>query len=142
MIDPKIGKHGDLDTVVITLRFENGSIGIIDNSRKAVYGYDQRVEVFGSKGMVASKNVPIDSHMLSNREGIHSALPLNFFLDRYIASYMSEMQEFIDCIQNGRPPPVSGEDGRIAVVMALAAKKSYEENRPVQLSELDGSTIM
>ncbi len=142
MIDPKIGKLGDLDTVVITLRFENGSIGVIDNSRKAVYGYDQRVEVFGSKGMVTSKNVPIDSHMLSNREGIHSALPLNFFLDRYISSYINEMQEFIDCIQNGRPPPVSGEDGRIAVVMALAAKKSYEENRPVQLSELDGSTIM
>lgn len=142
MIDPRIGELGDLDTVVITLRFENGSIGIIDNSRKAVYGYDQRVEVFGSKGMVASKNVAIDSHILSNREGIHSALPLNFFLDRYIASYVSEMQEFIDCIQNGSPPTVTGEDGRIAVVMALAAKKSYQENRPVQLSELDGSTIM
>ncbi len=138
MIDPKIGELGDLDTVVITLRFANGSIGMIDNSRKAIYGYDQRVEVFGSKGMVASENVAIDSHVFSNQEGIHSALPLNFFLDRYSTSYKSEMQEFIDSIQNSNPPPVTGKDGRIAIEMALAAKKSYQENRPVQLSEVDG----
>ncbi len=138
-VDPKIGAIGDLDTVIITLRFANGAIGTIDNSRKAVYGYDQRVEVFGSKGMVTAYNPVSDTHIYSNQEGIHSALPLNFFLERYSTSYMLEMREFIECLQNNTPPPVSGMDGRIPIVMGLAAKKSYQENRPVQLNEVDGS---
>ncbi|MCH7609772.1 MAG: inositol 2-dehydrogenase, partial [Chloroflexi bacterium] len=138
-VDPKIGAIGDLDTVIITLRFANGAIGTIDNSRKAVYGYDQRVEVFGSKGMVTAYNPVSDTHIYSNQEGIHSALPLNFFLERYATSYMLEMREFIECLQNNTPPPVSGMDGRIPIVMGLAAKKSYQENRPVQLNEVDGS---
>lgn len=138
-VDPKIGEIGDLDTVIITLRFANGAIGTIDNNRKAVYGYDQRVEVFGSKGMVAACNPTLDTHVYSNQEGIHSALPLHFFLERYSTSYVIEMREFIECVQNNTPPPISGMDGRIPIVMGLAAKKSYQENRPVQLSEVNGS---
>jgi myo-inositol 2-dehydrogenase/D-chiro-inositol 1-dehydrogenase len=136
MVDPEIGKAGDIDTAVITLRFENGTIGTIDNSRRAVYGYDQRVEVFGSEGMVAVSNNKPDTAVHSNAEGVHSSLPLFFFVERYTDSYIAEMQAFIECIQQDKTPPVTGIDGRIPVVMGYAARKSYKENRPVKLSEI------
>ena len=136
MVDPAIGEAGDIDTAVITLRFENGTIGTIDNSRKAVYGYDQRVEVFGSEGMVVVANKAPDTAVYSNAEGVHSSLPLFFFVERYTDSYIAEMQAFTECIQQDKTPPVTGLDGRIPVVMGYAAKKSYEENRPVKLSEV------
>jgi myo-inositol 2-dehydrogenase/D-chiro-inositol 1-dehydrogenase len=140
MVDPEIGKVGDIDTAVITLRFENGAIGTIDNSRRAVYGYDQRVEVFGSEGMVVVSNKTPDTAVYSNAEGVHSSLPLFFFVERYTDSYIAEMQAFIECIQQDKTPPVTGIDGRIPVVMGYAAKRSYEENRPVKLSEVDEAT--
>ncbi|MGA9347765.1 MAG: inositol 2-dehydrogenase [Anaerolineae bacterium] len=136
MVDPKIGEAGDIDTAVITLRFADGVIGTIDNSRRAVYGYDQRVEVFGSKGMVAVSNNTPDTAVHSNAEGVHSSLPLFFFVERYTDSYIAEMRAFIECIQQDKTPPVTGIDGRIPVVMGYAARKSYEENRPVKLSEI------
>jgi myo-inositol 2-dehydrogenase/D-chiro-inositol 1-dehydrogenase len=137
MVDPEIGQAGDIDTAVITLRFENGTIGTIDNSRKAVYGYDQRVEVFGSEGMVAVSNNTPDRAVYSNAEGVHSSLPLFFFVERYTESYVAEMREFIECIQRDQTPSVIGIDGRIPVMMGYAAIKSYEENRPVKLSEIE-----
>jgi myo-inositol 2-dehydrogenase/D-chiro-inositol 1-dehydrogenase len=137
MVDPEIGQAGDIDTAVITLRFENGTIGAIDNSRRAVYGYDQRVEVFGSEGMVAISNNTPDTAVYSNAEGVHSSLPLFFFVERYTESYIAEMREFIKCIQRDQTPSVTGIDGRIPVVMGYAAIKSYEENRPVKLSEIE-----
>jgi myo-inositol 2-dehydrogenase/D-chiro-inositol 1-dehydrogenase len=136
MVDPEIGRAGDIDTAVITLRFENGTIGTIDNSRKAVYGYDQRVEVFGSEGMVAVSNNTPDTAVYSNAKGVHSSLPLFFFVERYTESYIAEMKEFIGCIQQDEKPSVTGVDGRIPVVMGYAAMKSYKENRPVKLSEV------
>ncbi len=136
LVDPRIGEAGDIDTALITLRFANGAIGAIDNSRRAVYGYDQRVEVFGSAGMVAVSNNAPDTHVYSNADGIHSALPLHFFIERYAESYLAEMRAFIASIQNDTPPLVTGSDGRIPVVMGLAARKSYVENRPVRLSEV------
>jgi len=136
LVDPAIGAAGDLDTAVITLRFANDAIGAIDNSRRAVYGYDQRVEVFGSAGMVAVSNNTPDTHMYSNAEGIHSALPLYFFLERYTGSYIAELQAFVESLHNDTPPPVTGMDGRLPVVMGLAAQKSYRENRPVRLDEI------
>jgi myo-inositol 2-dehydrogenase/D-chiro-inositol 1-dehydrogenase len=137
MVDPEIGKAGDVDTAVITLRFANGVIGTIDNSRKAVYGYDQRVEVFGSAGMVAISNNTPDTAVYSNAEGVHSSLLLFFFVERYTDSYIAEMRAFVECIQQDKTPPVTGVDGRIPVVMGYAARKSYQENRPVKLSEVD-----
>ncbi len=135
-VDPAIGEAGDIDTAVITLRFANGAIGTIDNSRKAVYGYDQRVEVFGSGGMVAVANNTPDTHVYASAEGVISAKPLYFFLERYMQSFIDEMQTFIDCVQKGCPPSVSGVDGRIPVMMAMAATRSLKEHRPVRLDEI------
>jgi myo-inositol 2-dehydrogenase/D-chiro-inositol 1-dehydrogenase len=136
MVDPAIGEAGDVDTAVITLRFANGAIGTIDNSRKAVYGYDQRVEVFGSGGMVQAHNNTPDNDVYSNAEGVQSAKPLYFFLERYMESFICEMKEFVKSIQENTTPPVTGIDGRIPVVIGMAAKKSYLEKRPVQLNEI------
>jgi myo-inositol 2-dehydrogenase/D-chiro-inositol 1-dehydrogenase len=137
LLDPDIGRAGDVDTTIITLHFENGVLGAIDNSRQAVYGYDQRVEVFGSKGMVACSNDKPDSAVVSNATGVHGSLPLFFFVERYTESYIAEIKAFVDCILQDTPPPVSGLDGRIPVVMGYAAKKSFDEKRPVKMSEVD-----
>jgi len=136
LVDPEIGKAGDIDTTLITLQFANGALGAIDNSRKAVYGYDQRVEVFGSEGMVACTNDLPNNAVVSNATGVHGALPLFFFVERYTESYIAESKAFVDCIVNDAMPPVVGMDGRIPVVMGYAAKKSFEEKRPVRLSEI------
>ncbi len=138
-VDPQIGEAGDIDTAIITLRFESGAIGTIDNSRKAIYGYDQRVEIFGSEGVVKVSNNTPHTAVVSNANGTHSPLPLFFFIERYAEAYVAEMKEFIECIQQDTAPPVTGIDGRIPVVMAYAAKKSFEENRPVKLTEVDMS---
>ena len=135
-VDSQIGEAGDIDTAVITLQFKNGVIATIDNSREAVYGYDQRVEVFGSKGIITAANPLTDTVTFSGSEGTHAALPPYFFVERYKAAYLSELQAFIRCIQEGTPPPVTGKDGRVPVVMGLAALKSLHENRPVLLSEI------
>jgi myo-inositol 2-dehydrogenase/D-chiro-inositol 1-dehydrogenase len=137
MVDPKIGEAGDIDTALVSLRYANGTLGSIDNSRQAVYGYDQRVEVLGSKGGVVVRNNTPDNAILSNADGVHSAKPLYFFIERYTEAYVAEMKEFIACILEDRAPSVTGIDGRIPVVMGLAALKSYRENRPVKLSEID-----
>ena len=137
MVDPEIGKAGDIDTAIITLKFANGAIGTIDNSRQAVYGYDQRVEVFGSKGMVAVANNTPNSSVYSNATGVVSEKPLYFFLERYMDSFIAEMQDFIAAIQNDQPTPVTALDGRKPILIALAANKSMHENRPVKLSEIE-----
>jgi len=136
LVDPAIGTAGDLDTAVITLRYTSGAIGTIDNSRRAVYGYDQRVEVFGSEGGIVVANNTPHKAVYSNTEGSHSALPLYFFLERYTEAYVAELKAFIEAIRGDTPPPVTGLDGRIPVVMGLAAWTSYRENRPVKLSEI------
>jgi myo-inositol 2-dehydrogenase/D-chiro-inositol 1-dehydrogenase len=141
LVDPAIGEAGDVDTAVITLRFTNGAIGTIDNSRKAVYGYDQRVEVFGSAGMIQAHNNTPDQDIYFDAEGVHSAKPLYFFLERYQESFIAEMQEFVQSIREDTVPPVTGIDGRIPVVMGMAAKKSYLERRPVKLSEITSPVL-
>lgn len=135
-VDPQIGEAGDIDTAVITLQFKNGVIATIDNSREATYGYDQRVEVFGSKGMVTAANPLTDTVTFSDSRETRAALPPHFFVERYKPAYLSELQAFLVCIQKDTPPPVTGEDGRVSVVMGLAALKSFRENRPILLSEI------
>ena len=135
-IDPEIGKAGDLDTVLILLKFADGTLGTIDNSEKAAYGYDQRVEVFGSKGAIQIGNNYPNSAVVSSGVSIYHDRPLYFFVERYVDSYIAEMRSFIEAVLEDRPTLVSGQAGRVPVVMALAAHKSYAENRPVRLSEI------
>ena len=135
-IDPKIAEVGDIDTAIITLRFQNGVLATIDNSRQAVYGYDQRVEVFGSKGMISVENPLTNTVTLSGSEGSRAASPPDFFVERYKEAYLSEMQAFIRCIVEDTEPTVTGKDGRVPIVMGYAALKSMRENRPVLLSEI------
>jgi len=135
-VDPEIGAAGDLDTAIVTLRFANGVIGAIDNSRKAVYGYDQRAEVFGSKGMVQAENLTPTATKVSGSEGVTADKPLFFFLERYMDSYCLEMREFITCLQEGTEPKATGYDGRVSVQIAKAARLSYDKKRPVKVSEI------
>ncbi len=133
LVNPQIREYGDIDTALVFLRFKNGAIGSIDNSRKAVYGYDQRVEVFGSKGNAIASNNLYDNVSLLNEEGNHSAKPLHFFMDRYVDSYLKEMQEFIDAVRNDTDVPVTGIDGKVPVLMGLAAKRSLSEGKPIRV---------
>ncbi len=133
MVDKQIGEAGDIDTAIITLFFENGAIGTIDNSRRAVYGYDQRVEAFGSEGMVSIGNNLSDTHMVFRADGVSSSKPLYFFLERYLDSYAQEIIEFVDAVRNNTPTPVTGMDGRKPVLIAEAAKKSYLEKKVVSV---------
>lgn len=135
-VDPKIGEAGDLDTAVVMLKFANGVIGTIDNSRQAVYGYDQRVEVFGSKGSVSTGNNYPNNVSFSTAETIYRDLPLNFFMERYTESYVNEMLAFVDAIENDTPVPCGGRDGLLSVQIGLAARKSYDEHRPVRIDEV------
>ena len=137
LVDPEIGKVGDLDTAVTTLRFANGALGVIDNSRQAMYGYDQRVEVFGSKGMALAGNKTPDTVMQSDANAVHTSKPLYFFLERYGDAFVAEMREFILAVAQDQMPPVTGIDGRVAVAIGYAALKSVKENRPVRLSEIE-----
>ena len=129
--DPAIGLAGDVDTAVIMLKFENGAIGVIDNSRRAVYGYDQRVEVFGSAGCIEVHNDTQSSAVLSNADGVISENPKYFFMERYKESFIEEMKAFFEAILHDQPTPVTGMDGLKPVIIGLAAKKSCVEGRPV-----------
>lgn len=135
-IDPAIGAAGDVDTAVVLLTFTNGVIATIDNSRRAVYGYDQRVEVLGSKGGISTANVFPNEVTVCTAEHVRRDLPLNFFMDRYTESYEREIRAFIDAIVHDKPVPVGAADGRAPVLMGLAARKSLDEHRPVKISEV------
>jgi myo-inositol 2-dehydrogenase/D-chiro-inositol 1-dehydrogenase len=136
MVDPEIGKAGDLDTALIVMRFHNGVIGTIDNCRQAAYGYDQRVEILGSEGKIATDNCYPNQAAVSTGKMVRRDLPLNFFMDRYTESFTSELRSFVAAVRENRPTAVTGIDGRIPVVMGLAARKSYDEHRPVRLEEV------
>lgn len=132
----EIAEAGDIDTAVVTLKFEDDSMAVIDNSRKAVYGYDQRVEVFGSKGMANVGNNKADNHLYYHEDGVESALPLHFFMERYTTSYLTEMRSFIQAVQRKQQVPVGGADGLKAAMIAVAAQRSFEENIPVAVDDV------
>jgi myo-inositol 2-dehydrogenase/D-chiro-inositol 1-dehydrogenase len=136
LVDPEVGKVGDIDTAAVILKLENGAIGIIDNSRQAVYGYDQRVEVFGSNGCVVADNEPTNTVRVYTTEKIKEDNIPYFFLERYMESYALELQSFFECLRNNTEPSPNGEDGLVNAIIAAAVQKSYEENRPVKISEI------
>jgi myo-inositol 2-dehydrogenase/D-chiro-inositol 1-dehydrogenase len=136
LVDPAIRDAGDVDTAIVTMRLKNGALATIDNSRKAIYGYDQRIEVFGSKGSASAGNRTPDAHVLADAAGVHEAKPLHFFLERYAEAYVIEMRAFVAAVLNDRTPPATGVDGLQPVIMGLAATKSLREGRPVKLSEI------
>ena len=127
LVNPEIGKAGDVDTCVIMLKFANGALGIIDNSRQAVYGYDQRVEVFGSKGCITADNETPNNTTLYTVDGVTSEKPLWFFLERYNEAYINEECEFVEACLNGTETPVGAFDGLQPVLIAIAAKESCEK---------------
>ena len=135
-MDKQVGEVGDVDTALTTLIFEDDTYAVIDNSRKAIYGYDQRLEVFGNKGMIQVDNNQHNRNVISDADGIHHSLRLDFFMDRYAASYLNEIQFFIDALSKNVPIPVGGNDGLKATIIAVAAKKSVLEGRPVAISEI------
>lgn len=137
LVDPAIGEAGDVDTAIITLKMANGALCVIDNSRRAAYGYDQRAEVFGSEGMIATANDANSTAVLSNAQGVTGEKPLYFFLERYMQSFAKEMACFIDAVEQDAETPVDVIDGLQAVRIGVAAKKSVDEKRPVALSEID-----
>ena len=136
LIDPEIGKCGDVDTCVISLKFKNGALGVIDNSRQAVYGYDQRVEVFGSKGCITADNETANNTTLYTADAVTKEKPLWFFLERYNEAFITEEKGFVDACLNGVEPLVSGVDGLKSVQIAYAAQISFERGgSPVKVGE-------
>ena len=127
LVNPDIIKEGDVDTCIIMLRFENGALGVIDNSRQAVYGYDQRIEVFGSKGCITAENETANNTVLYTAEGVTSEKPLWFFLERYHEAFVEEARGFVEACLTGADTLVGAFDGLQPVKIAIAAKKSYEQ---------------
>lgn len=136
LINPEFASLGDVDTAIITLKFANGALGVIDNSRKAVYGYDQRVEAFGSNGAVEIGNETETLAKLSTNSGVELDQPLHFFLERYNEAYIREVQEFFEAIQKDKAVPCSFEDGIMAQRIAQAAKLSLTTGKPVRVTKL------
>ena len=136
LIDPAIGQIGDIDTAIITLKFKNGALGVIDNSRQAVYGYDQRGEGFGSKGYANVENDVPSSAKLSTSDGVISDKPHYFFLERYKMSFIDELRGFVDAIVEDKEPLVTGNDGLQPVLAGMAALKSLKEKRTVMIEEV------
>lgn len=134
LVDPAIGEAGDIDTAVISIKFTNGVLGCLDISRKAAYGYDQRAEVFGSKGSVYSRNDTASTAVLSTVDGITEEKPLYFFLQRYMASFTAEMRSFVRAVTSGTDVLVNGVDGLRPVQVAIAAAESLKSGRPVKVS--------
>lgn len=136
-VDEAIGEAGDVDTALIALKFKNGAIGVIDNCRKACYGYDQRLEVFGTGGQASAANDTPTNVSYINENGNMTDKPLYFFLERYMQSFTDEMTEFINAVQNDEPTKTTVNDGLEALRLGLAAKLSVKEHRPVKLSEIE-----
>lgn len=132
-VDPRIGDLGDVDTAAVTLSFENGVLALIDNSRRSCYGYDQRLEVFGSRGMAQINNLHHEHYQVLDSDGSHGPRTMDFFMDRYAKSYANELKAFVRSILEGAEVPVTGRDGLQAVAVGLAVKRSVQEHRPVRV---------
>ncbi len=136
MVDPAIGQEGDVDTAVATLTYTDGRIAVIKNSRRAAYGYDQRLELFGSKGMLRVENVNENTVVKATADGINSARPMHFFLERYMPAYAIEWAAFVEAVESGGQVPVTLADGVAALAMAEAATQSAHSAQPVSINDL------
>lgn len=136
LIEHDFDEPGYIDTAFINAKLSNGAIAIIENSRKAVFGYDQRVEVFGSKGMLRNDNKYPNSVMQEGERGLKQDKPLYFFIERYKDSFVSELRSFFDAIQNDSKPWVTGEDALQASIIAKACRLSVQEQRIVKINEI------
>jgi len=136
IVDPDIGAAGDFDTAVVTLSYADGRIAVIKNSRRAVYGYDQRVELLGSEGLLQAQNMLESTVVKSTTSGVISAKPTFFFLERYMPAYAAEWAAFVDAMTTGAEMPVTLQDGVAALAMAEAAALSAKSGAPVALSSV------
>lgn len=133
LINPDFEAYNDVDTAIIQLRFANGALGVIDNSRQALYGYDQRIEVFGANGMLLAANQVEHSVTHYTKSATAAANPLYFFLERYHQAFIEQLHSFYESWVNNKPGAVSGEDALKALDIAIAANQSLETKQPVLL---------
>jgi myo-inositol 2-dehydrogenase/D-chiro-inositol 1-dehydrogenase len=136
IVDPEIGAAGDFDTAIVTLHYAGGELAVIKNSRRAVYGYDQRVELLGSKGLLQAQNMLENTVVKSGIHGVTGAKPTYFFLERYMQAYKAEWSAFVAAITEGDALPVTLSDGVLALAMAEAATKSAKTGQPVLLANI------
>ena len=136
IVDPEIGVAGDFDTAIVTLHYAGGELAVIKNSRRAVYGYDQRVELLGSKGLLQAQNMLENTVVKSGIHGVTGAKPTYFFLERYMQAYKAEWSAFVAAITEGAALPVTLSDGVLALAMAEAATKSAKTGQPVLLADI------
>ena len=139
LVDPEIGAAGAIDTAVVVLTYEDGRIATIRNSRRAPYGYDQRVEVLGADGTLSAENEIENTLVKSTTAGVQSAKPVYFFLERYMRAYAIEWSAFVDAVVDGAPVPATIEDGVNALALAEAANRSLAEGRPVDVADVMGA---
>ncbi len=137
LIDKRFAEYDDVDTAIVMLKFAGGAIGVIDNSRRAGYGYDQRTEVHCAGGCVQVTNDLDNTATISTADGVTCARPTWFFLERYNNAFIAEVKDFVAAIVNNTEPPVTGIDGLMPVLIARAAKLSLKEGRCVKLSEVE-----
>jgi myo-inositol 2-dehydrogenase/D-chiro-inositol 1-dehydrogenase len=138
IVDPEIGAAGDVDTAVVTLAYADGRIAVIKNSRRAVYGYDQRLELLGSEGLLQAQNMLENTLVKSTTSGVTGAKPTYFFLERYMPAYAAEWAAFVTAVNTGSALPVTLDDGVAALAMAEAATQSAKTGSPVKLAEVLG----
>ena len=136
LVNPEIGTSGDVDTAVVTMVYADGKITVIKNSRRAAYGYDQRIEILGSEGLLQAENIVENSVVKSTSAGVLSAKPKYFFLERYTAAFKAEWDAFVKSIQDHKPVPVTLEDGVAALAMAEAATQSQNTGKSIQLKDV------
>ena len=136
LVNPEIGAAGDVDTAVVTMIYSDGKIAVIKNSRRAAYGYDQRVEILGAEGLLQADNILESSVVKSTKVGVISAKPKYFFLERYMSAYKAEWDAFVKSINDNQPVPVTLEDGVAALAMAEAATQSQILGKSIQIEEV------
>jgi len=136
IVDPDIGAAGDVDTAVVTMTYADGRLAVIRNSRRAVYGYDQRLELLGSEGLLQAENILEHTVVKSTAAGVSAAKPTYFFLERYMPAYRAEWAAFVEAVTRGTTLPVTLEDGVAALAMAEAATRSAKTGAPVSLESV------